>query len=129
MSPITNRRNLKVFDGILGWRWWGRLGLTFGGDWLEALNHTKSVLRSSVEVIELRGLPLRGNPEIWVAYCRTLIFGKLFLPPTLHVILSIFAFAALRFENWETVASTIQIQGEAFVFTFLARGRVNFPLF
>ena len=129
MSPITNRRNFKVFDGVFGWRWWGRLGLPFGGDWLEALDHTKPMLRSSLEVIELRGLPLRGNPEIWIAYCRALIFGKLFLPPTLHVILSILAFATLRFEHWEAVAGTIQIEGEAFVFTLFAGGRVYFSLF
>lgn len=129
MSPITNRRYLKVFDGILRRRWWCRLWLTFGGDGLKGLDHTKLMCRSSLELIELRRLALRCNPEIWVADCRTLIFSELFLPPTLHIILSILAFASLRFEYRKAVASTIQIKGETFVFTLFARGRVYFPLF
>lgn len=129
MSPITNRRYLKVFDGVLGWWWWCRLWLTFGGDWLKALDHTKSIWRSGLGLVELSWLTLRCNSEIWVADRRALIFSKLFLPPTLHVILSILAFASLWFECWKAVASTVQIKGETFVFTSFARGRVNFPLF
>lgn len=128
MSAITNRRYLKVFDGVLGWWGWGRLWLTFGGDWLKALDHAKALRRSGLKVIELCRLALRCNPKIRVANCRALIFSKLFLPPTLHVILSNLAFVSLRFEHWK-VASTVQIQGETFVFTFFAIGGVVFPLF
>lgn len=129
MSPITNRGYLKVFDGVLRRRWWCRLRLTFGGDWLKSLYHAKCMWRSGLELIELSRLALRCNPEIRVANCRALIFSKLFLPPALHVILSILAFASLRFEHWKAVASTVEVKGETFVFTFFAGGRVDFPLF
>ena len=79
-------------------------------------------------MIELSRLALGCNPKIRVANCRALIFSKLFLPPTLHVILSNLAFASLRFEQWK-VASAVKIQGETFVFTFFASGGVAFPLF
>ena len=130
MSPITDRRDLKVFNGILG-GWWrrSRLWLTFGSDWLEALNHAKSIWRSGLELIELYWLALWCNPEIRVANCRALIFSKLFLSPTLHVILGIFAFAPLWFEQWKAVTGTVQIDGETFVFTFFTGGRVDLSLF
>lgn len=126
MSPITDRRYLKVFDGVFRWGWWSRLWLTFGGDRLKALDHTEPMCmwRSSLEMIELRRLTLRCNPKVGVAYCRTLIFSELFLPPTLHVILSVLAFASLRFEHGKAVASTVNIQGETFVFAFFARRRI-----
>ena len=129
MSPITNRRYLKVFDGVLRRRWRCRLWLTFSSNWLKALDHAKSMLRSSLELIKLSWLALWCNPEIRIANCRALIFSKLFLSPALHVFLSVSAFAPFRFEHWEAVASTVKIKGETFVFTFFARGRVDLSLF
>ena len=129
MSPIADRRDLKVLNGVLG-RWWrGRLWLTFGSDWLEALDHAESIWRSGLELIELYWLALWCNPEIWIANCRALIFSKLFLPPTLHVILGIFAFAPLWFEQWKAVTGTVKINGETFVLTFFAGRRVDLSLF
>lgn len=129
MDTITDRRYLKVFNGILRRRWWCRLWLTFCGDGLKARDHTKLMCRPSLELIELRRLTLRCNPEIRVANCRTLIFSKLFLSPTLHIILSVLSFTSLRFEHWKAVTSTIQIKGETFIFTLSTRGRICLPLF
>lgn len=129
MSPITNRRYLKVFDGVLRRRRWCRLWLTFSSNWLKTLDHAKPMWRSSLELIELSRLALWCNPEIRIANRRALVFSKLFLPPALHVILSVLAFASLRFEHRKAVASTVKIKGETFVFTFFASGRVGLPLF